>query len=393
MKKSFLFLVALSCALFLFTGCPDPDPNPEIPAENPTTDTNNTDISDGTSTDTPDTVTVCGMTFELPAITIPELPTYSGNDIFAGKSFYTKNYYADGYVFGTDGTVTDTRLANIEGSLQGRSDYVYGRYEYSYDSNHLYMRRKSVHYVDEAGTESCFTPQEYLKVVFTDCFGNEWEEETKEMYTESKTECDEQSGGSTFEDFVKWYILCELEAMIDEVESLQTYDVVEGVIRYQYTQSVYNPETQQSQLQSVTRYYSPFLSSDEDPFKDNTYEDEYSNRSFQFGNDGTVCEYFGTNLYATYSYKCNSNYIYLACITRGDINTQTGEILKDDEGNYILVSNSTYWEHYSSYMASLGYGGYNMEYKKSELTILSYEDDTITTDESLGSATYTLVED
>ncbi|MDD7417731.1 MAG: hypothetical protein PUK48_10220, partial [Spirochaetales bacterium] len=63
MKKSFLFLVALSCALFLFTGCPDPNSNPEVPAENPTTDTNNTDISDGTSTDTPDTVTVCGMTF------------------------------------------------------------------------------------------------------------------------------------------------------------------------------------------------------------------------------------------------------------------------------------------------------------------------------------------
>ena len=145
-------------------------------------------------------------------------------------------------------------------------------------------------------------------------------------------------------------------------------------------------------MQSDTRYYSPLLSSDEDPFKDNTYEDENSNRSFQFGNDGTVCEYRGTDLYATYSYKCNSNYIYLACITRVDINTTTGEPLKDNEGNYILVSNSTYWEHYSSYMASQGSGGYNMEFRKLELTILSYEGDTIT-DESLGSVTYTLVED
>ena len=210
------------------------------------------------------------------------------------------------------------------------------------------------------------------------------------MYTEYKTECDEQSGGSTFEDFVEWYILCELEAMIDELESLKTYDVVNGFIQYQYTKGVYNPETQQTQMQSVTDYYSPLLSSDEDPFKDNTYEDENSNRSFQFGNDGTVCEYRGTDLYATYSYKCNSNYIYLACITRGDINTQTGEFLKDKEGNYILVSNSTYWDHYSSYMASQGYG-YNMEFKKLELTILSYEGDTIT-DESC-SATFTLVED
>ena len=228
MKKSFLFLVALSCALFLFTGCPNPDSNPEAPAENP-----NSNPEAPAENPTTDTITVCGVTVEIPAITIPELPTYSGNDIFAGKSFYTKNYYAEGYVFGIDGTVTDTRLANIEGSLQGRSDYVYGRYEYSYDSNHLYMRWKSVHYVDEAGTESWFTPQEYLKVAFTDCFGNEWEEETKEMYTEYKTECDEQSGGSTFEDFVEWYILCELEAMIDELESLQTYDVVNGFIRYQ----------------------------------------------------------------------------------------------------------------------------------------------------------------
>ena len=201
MKKSFLFLVALSCALFLFTGCPDPNSNPEAPAENPN-----------------GTVTVHDIVIDIPTVSLEELPASVGEDSFAGKTYENVNVNVNGFV--------DRYVFNDDGTVSTHYDYIY---DYSYDSNFLYMRIKYLD-LEDPGTGDVIkervTPQEYINYIavylaqnFDKIVGSK--KALLPLYNENKASCDEASGGDSYEDYIVYTFNIYLG--IDELGCLLKY--------------------------------------------------------------------------------------------------------------------------------------------------------------------------
>nr|MCR4791097.1 hypothetical protein [Treponemataceae bacterium] len=146
---------------------------------------------------------------------------------------------------------------------------------------------------------------------------------------------------------------------------------------YQYTNYVYNSETQQREEQQATGYYSAFLSSDADTLKGNMYVGSSGSFQLVFEIDGTITEKHNGKEYATYAYKLNSNYIYMANLTHADIDMDAEYVtdLIDDEGNYTLVSYSTYCDHYG---AKNNLSASEIASMKTQVSVYSYEGTTIT---------------
>ncbi|MCR4790162.1 MAG: hypothetical protein K5839_03680, partial [Treponemataceae bacterium] len=293
--KKFFGCAALVCAMLLVFGCEDPSAA-------------DTSGSNGTSGNGSSSYTF-HYDVDVPTVTLPTLPASSGSNVFAGTTVV--NHEASALVFGTDGTVSlSSGLKYTSGSIvPGDATEIY---EYSYDSTHLYMRYKTMLYsglVSEQ-EERWVTPQEYVYLYAVDAdsyFATE--ADAQERYQENKAERDAESGGSTYEEYAAYVINDNLEEYKEKFEALKTYTVSNGVIQYQYTVS----------QQQVTAYYTAFLSSDADTLKGHTYE--VSSGSFQlvFGTDGKITEKHNGKVYATYAYKLNSNYIYMAYLTHADI--------------------------------------------------------------------------
>ena len=210
MKKHFFALVALLCAMFFLMGCPDPaatDPTAE-----PTTEPAST---------------ATGVTVTVPTVVMPDFPegaTLGGgnDDPFKGKTFtqaFTDS--PNSLVFCTDGTVS--------------SNYrTYGYYDYAYnaDESKLYLRIKKISTADMEETPRYVTPQEFLNlyaVFLKDDFAGS-EEEVRAHYNEDKAECDEYSGGSTYEEYIAFVINTHLEGECDTLSHLVEYDYNENVI-------------------------------------------------------------------------------------------------------------------------------------------------------------------
>ncbi len=367
--KKFFGCAALVCAMLLVFGCEDPS----------TADTSSTNTSStsGTSSSSSSS-SLSSYTFhydvDIPTVTLPTLPASSGNDVFAGTTVVNHEFRS--FVFGTDGTIICSHgLKYTSGSIVPRDATEI--YEYSYDSTHLYMRFKKVIWEDG---ETWVTPQEYLNYLAIDLdtsYANNTE--YQEGYQEYKAECDAESGGSTYEEYAAYVINYNLEMYETSLEQLTTYTVSNGVIQYQY------PDYSTDSQQQLTGYYIPFLSSDADTLKGYTYVCSNAGYKLVFGNDGTITEYRGVydseasqyvaKVYATYAYKLNSNYIYMACLTHADINTETGAEITDGEGNYTLVSYSTYCDHYG---AKNNLDAYEIASIKTQVSAYSYEGTTIT---------------
>ncbi len=333
--KKFFGCAALVCAMLLVFGCEDPS-------------TADTSGSNGTSGNGSSSYTF-HYDVDVPTITLPTLPASSGSDVFAGTTVV--NHECFSFVFGTDGTVSKTRLTNSSGSIvPGDATEIY---EYSYDSSHLYMRYKTMLYsgITSEQEERWGTPQEFLNYVAIELdtyYANDTN--SQEYYQENKAECDAESGGSTYEEYAAYGINNYLEMYETEFEQLTTYTVSNRVMQYQYTNYVYNSETQQREEQQATGYYSAFLSSDADTLKGHTYVGSSGSFQLVFDNYGTITEKHNGKVYATYAYKLNSNYIYMAYLTHADIDMDAENVidLTDNEGNYTLVSYSTFCDHYGA---------------------------------------------
>ncbi|MDD7417267.1 MAG: hypothetical protein SPI86_02785 [Treponemataceae bacterium] len=207
MKKNMLTVALVFCAMVMFTGCPEPA---NVPSE-----TNEQTVT------TPD-----GITVAVPIVTLPNLPASVGEDPFAGKTFRHETEYVDGsisyddFIFASDGTVNRTQLGST--------------YEYSYDGTKLYMRYKYLRWEDPVTgvIKEQATPQEYINLSSAYLAEHFYEDTSKEemqkAYNDNKAECDEWSGGSTFEDYVEFYLQMHIKGSARMVGRLYEYTYTEN---------------------------------------------------------------------------------------------------------------------------------------------------------------------